>query len=26
MTHVLENEDVDSVRPLFDEPERNREG
>jgi alpha-mannosidase len=26
MTHVLENEDVDSVRPLFDESERNREG
>ena len=25
MTHVLENEDVDSVRPLFDKPERNRE-
>jgi alpha-mannosidase len=26
MAHVLENEDVDSVRPLFDEPEQNREG
>lgn len=25
MTHVLENEDVDSVRPLFDKPERNLE-
>jgi alpha-mannosidase len=25
MTHVLENEDMDSVRPLFDKPERNLE-
>jgi hypothetical protein len=25
MTHVLESEDVDSVRPLFDKPERNLE-
>jgi hypothetical protein len=25
MDHAVENEDVDSVRPLFDKPERDRE-